>query len=138
MTPRQIALVAESFESLDLDALAGEFYRRVFTGDAALAAMFTSDPAIQRVRFATELATLVGSIRQLDTFCSSAHALGARHRDYGARAVHYRLMGRALLSTLAAELGPRWTAEVAEAWALAYNLMAETMMTGALAQPRPG
>ena len=58
--------------------------------------MFTSDPAIQRVRFATELATLVGSIRQLDTFCSSAHALGARHRDYGARAVHYRLMGAAL------------------------------------------
>ena len=47
-------------------------------------------------------------------------------------------MGEALLSTLAAALGPRWTAEVEEAWALAYNLTAETMMAGALAKPRPG
>jgi hypothetical protein len=83
-TPRQIALVAESLESLDLDALADQFYRRVFAGGPALAAMFTSDPAVQRGRFTTELAALVGSIQRLDTFCSSAHALGARHRDFGA------------------------------------------------------
>ena len=55
--------------------------------------MFTSDPAVQRTRFAAELAAVVGSIRELDTFCSSAQALGARHRDYGVRAAHYRLMG---------------------------------------------
>ena len=55
--------------------------------------MFTTDPRVQRARFATELATLVGSIQDLDTFCSSAEALGARHRGYGARAAHYRLMG---------------------------------------------
>jgi nitric oxide dioxygenase len=136
-TPRQIALVAESLESLDLDALADQFYRRVFAGGPALAAMFTSDPAVQRGRFTTELAALVGSIQRLDTFCSSAHALGARHRDYGARAAHYRVMGQALLSTLAAALGSRWTADVEEAWTLSYNLTAETMMTGALQRPPP-
>ena len=94
--------------------------------------MFTTDPALQRSRFATELATLVGSIQDLDTFCSSAEALGARHRGYGARAAHYRLMGTALMASLAAALGAGWTAEVEEAWMLAYNLTAETMMAGAL------
>ena len=97
--------------------------------------MFTSDPAVQRARFAAELEAVVGSIQELDTFCTSAHAFGARHRDYGVRAAHYRLMGEALLATLAAALGPRWTTEVEEAWTLAYNLTAETMMTGALRAP---
>ena len=41
-------------------------------------------------------------------------------------------MGAALLAALAQRSGDGWTAEVEEAWALAYNLTAETMMTGAL------
>ncbi len=137
MTPRQIALVTETLRSLDLDLLAADFYRRVFLGSPALATMFTTDPAVQRARFATELSTLVGSIQDLDTFCSSAEALGARHRGYGARPGHYRLMGAALMSTLAAALGDGWTADVEEAWVLAYDLTAETMMGGALKMTPP-
>ena len=132
MTPRQIGLVTETNGSLDLDLLAADVYRRVFDTCPQLATMFTTDPAVQRTRFATELATLVESIRDLDTFCASAEALGARHRGYGARAAHYRLMGTALMASLAAALDVRWTAEVEEAWKLAYNLTAETMMAGAL------
>jgi len=86
MTPRQIGLVTETLGSLDLDLLVADFYRRVFDTCAQLATMFTTDPAVQRTRFATELATLVKSIRDLDTFCASAEALGVRHRGYGARA----------------------------------------------------
>ena len=41
-------------------------------------------------------------------------------------------MGTALMASLAAALGAGWTAEVEEAWMLAYNLTAETMMAGAL------
>ena len=41
-------------------------------------------------------------------------------------------MGGALLGALAAEMGDRWTTEAEEAWTLAYNLIAEMMMTGAL------
>ena len=104
MTPGQI-LSSSELDSVDLDALAADFYRRAFAGDPALAAMFTSDPVVQRTRFAAELAAMVGSIRSLDTFCSTAKSLGARHRDYGVRAVHYRLMGDALLAALAAAVG---------------------------------
>jgi len=138
MTPRQIRLVTETLGSLDLDILAADFYRRVFATSPRLATMFTSDPALQRSRFAIELATMVGSIQGLETFCSFAEALGARHRVYGARAAHYRLMGTTLMASLAAALGTGWTADVEDAWMLAYNLTAETMMAGAMkgAPPR--
>lgn len=132
MTPRQIGLVTETLGSLNLDVLAADFYRRVFDTSPALATMFTTDPALQRSRFATELAALVRSIQDLETFCSSAEALGARHHGYGARAAHYRMMGTALMASLAAALGTGWTADVEEAWMLAYNLTAETMMAGAV------
>jgi hemoglobin-like flavoprotein len=132
MTPRQIELVTTTLESLDLDTLAIRFYEQAFASDPSLAAMFTSDPAIQRARFGMELAALMTSIRELDDFCESTMALGARHRTYGVHPAHYRLMGHALLSSLSEALGEGWTPEVEEAWALAYNLTAEMMMTGAM------
>ena len=135
MTPHQIAAVEDTMRVIDVDALAADFYRRAFDTDAELAALFTTDPAVQRRRFALELRTIVGSVRELDTFRAAAAALGARHHDYGVRASHYRTMGGALLASLAAARGPAWSAEVEEAWALAYNLIAEAMMAGAL-EPR--
>jgi hemoglobin-like flavoprotein len=132
MTPEQIVLVEETLGAIDLDALADDFYRRAFAADPAVAAMFTTDPARQRARFGAELSEIVRSIRALDTFDARARALGARHRGYGVRAAHYRLMGDALLGALAGALGPAWTPEAEEAWRTAYDLTAETMLQGAL------
>ena len=135
MTPSQIALVEASLDQLDLEHLAAVFYERAFATDPALAEMFTADPVVQRARFGRELSEIVRSIRSIDTFSEEATALGARHRGYGVKAAHYRLMGQALMASLGSALGERWTPEVEEAWVLAYNLMAETMMTGALDPP---
>ena len=135
MTPRQITLVEQTLAAVDIDDLTSDFYRRAFATDPVLAEMFTSDPKVQRTRFAAELAEIVCSIRSLDTFAASARSLGIRHRDYGVSAGHYRLMGNALVAGLAAALGSRWTDEVEEAWSLAYNLTAETMMLGAMEGP---
>jgi hemoglobin-like flavoprotein len=137
VTPAQIAAVEESLSSLDLDALAVDFYERAFATDPELSKMFTTDPAVQRARFVAELEEIVRSIRSLDSFAARACALGERHRGYGVHAAHYRLMGDALLGALAAGMGEGWTAEVDEAWRLAYNLTAETMMMGALEATGP-
>ena len=99
--------------------------------------MFTSDPVVQRARFAAELAEIVRSIRSLDDLASTARPLGARHRGYGVRAAHYRLMGDALLASLAAAIGDRWSTEIEEAWTMAYNLTAEIMMMGARDEAGP-
>ena len=135
MTPGQITLVAETLAEIDLDAVAADFYRRAYEADPSLAAMFTTDPAVQRARFARELSEIVRTIRTLDQFEPAVRALGVRHRSYGVRVGHYRIMGAALLEALRAALGRAWTAEAAEAWALAYNLTAETMLSGAMDHP---
>jgi nitric oxide dioxygenase len=135
MTPRQITLVEQTLAAVDLDDLTADFYRRAFATEPALAVMFTSDPKVQRTRFAAELAEIVCSIRSLDTFAASTRSLGISHRDYGVSTAHYRLMGNALVAALADALGSRWTEEVEEAWSLAYNLTAETMMLGAMEGP---
>ena len=40
-------------------------------------------------------------------------------------------MGDALVAALAAALGDRWDDETEEAWRMAFNLTAESMMEGA-------
>jgi hemoglobin-like flavoprotein len=135
MTPEQIALVVATLETIDVDALASDFYVRAFATDPELSDMFTTEPAVQQRRFARELGVIVSSIQRLDEFRAETAELGRRHGGYGVRAAHYRLMGEALLAALEAALADEWTADAAEAWRMAYNLTAESMMAGA--DPRP-
>ena len=132
MTPAQIAAVEETFAMVDLDALADDFYRLAFAADPALLSMFVSDPGEQRDRFATELEEIVHSIRTLEAFEPTVRSLGVRHRGYGVRPGHYKVMGDALIAALRDAVGEPWTPDVEEAWRLAYNLTAETMMLGAM------
>jgi hypothetical protein len=103
MTPEQIELVERSMRTIDIDALAEDFYRRAFETRPELTAMFTTDPALQRTRFGVELTVIVSSIRRFDDFadrrarwppvrlrrprtCAHGHARsvhwrGARRRD---------------------------------------------------------
>jgi hemoglobin-like flavoprotein len=136
MTPAQIAAVEDTFAGLDLEALSADFYRMAFAADPSLLPMFVSDPGAQRDRFAAELEEIVDSIRTLDEFGPRVRTLGARHRGYGVRAAHYKVMGEALMASLRQAIGEQWTPEVEDAWRLAYNLVAETMMLGALNEPR--
>ena len=69
----------------------------------------------------------------LDELLAHTRALGARHVGYGVRAADYQTLGDALLAALAAILGDSFDAPTREAWALAYNLVAETMLEGAAA-----
>jgi hemoglobin-like flavoprotein len=133
VTPEQIAVVERTVLAADpvLDAIAADFYRRLFAADPALEELFTTDWVVQRARFVAHLKDIMLAIRDHDRFLQQARALGARHVAYQVRAAHYRLVGTALLAALGAQLGPAWTPEVAEAFRLAYNLTAEVMMAGA-------
>ena len=135
MTPEEITLVEQSLPVLRplLDDVAADFYRRLFAADPTVRQLFTTDPAVQREKFVAELEEIVGAIRHHDEFLRRARASGVRHAGYGVRAAHYRVVGAALLDALGAALGPGWTAQLEEAWRLAYNLIAEVMMAGAAA-----
>ena len=138
MTPEQITLVQSSFKRLgpQLPALATRFYQELFGRDPALRPLFTTDLTVQRARFAEKLSEIVQAMPRLDELLSHTRALGARHAGYGVRAPDYQTVGEALLDALAAILGDHFDAPTRQAWTLAYNLVAETMLEGA-ASARP-
>jgi hemoglobin-like flavoprotein len=138
MTPEQISLVQASFEGLGPQqaALATQFYVELFRRDPALRPLFTTDMTEQKVRFAQKLAEIVQAIPRLDELLGHTRALGARHAGYGVRATDYQTVGMALVGALAVVLGPSFDAPTRQAWELAYNLVAETMLEGA-ASARP-
>ena len=135
MTPEQITLVQSSFERLgpQLPAMATRFDQELFARDPELRSLFTTPLPQQEVRFAEKLTEIVRAMPRLDELLTHTRALGARHVAYGVRAADYQTLGDALLAALAAILGDRFDARTREAWALAYNLVAETMLEGAAA-----
>ena len=135
MTPEQITLVQSSFERLgpDLPALTARFYEELFERDPALRPLFTTDMAEQRVKFAQKLTEIVQSIPRLDQLLVHTRALGARHVGYGVRATDYQTVGDSLIAAIAAVLGEEFDAATREAWVLAFNIVAETMLEGAAA-----
>ena len=116
--------------------MATRFYQELFARDPALRPLFATDLAEQEARFAAKLAEIVRAIPRLDDLLAHTRALGARHASYGVRAADYRTVGAALLDALAAVLGASFDDQTRLAWALAYNLVAETMLEGA-APARP-
>ncbi|MGD1926610.1 MAG: globin family protein [Paracoccaceae bacterium] len=133
MTPRQISLVQESFQTLvpSADDVAELFYSRLFELDPGLRPMFSSDMTEQGKKLVVMLDVAVKGLSQLDALVPQVMALGRRHRGYGVQAAHYDTVGSALLWTLDQGLGPAFTQEVEQAWTAAYGLLAKTMITGA-------
>ena len=135
MTPEQITLVQSSFDRLgpQLPTLATRFYQELFARNPALRSLFTTDMAEQKVRFSRKLSEIVWAMPRLAELLTHTRALGARHVGYGVRVADYRTVGDALLAALAAVLGDSFDTPTREAWILAYNLVAETMLEGAAA-----
>ena len=135
MTPEQISLVQSSFDRLgpQLPALATRFYQELFARNPALRPLFTTDMAEQKVRFSRKLSEIVWAMPRLAELLTHTRALGARHVGYGVRVADYRTVGDALFAALAAVLGDSFDTPTREAWILAYNLVAETMLEGAAA-----
>jgi nitric oxide dioxygenase len=138
MTPEQITLVQSSFASIgpQVSEMAARFYQELFRQNPDLRALFSTDMAEQRVRFAEKLTEIVHAMSRLEELLAHTRDLGARHVGYGVRVADYRTVGDALQGSLAAVLGERFDDATREAWIVAYNLVAETMLEGA-ASARP-
>mmetsp|Transcript_11344 Transcript_11344/g.17009 ORF Transcript_11344/g.17009 Transcript_11344/m.17009 type:complete len:153 (+) Transcript_11344:22-480(+) len=67
----------------------------------------------------------------LDPLVTMLKALGKKHVKYGVVAAHYDVVGQALLATLGAALGDKFTDEVKAAWTEIYGVISSTMIAGA-------
>jgi hemoglobin-like flavoprotein len=133
VTPEQLALVQSSFRRVGprLPAMTTQFYQELFSRDPSLRALFTTDRAVQEARFAEKLTEIVRAMPRLGELLELTRELGARHVGYGVRVSYYPVVGDALLAALGAVLGDSFDAATREAWAVGYNLVAETMLEGA-------
>jgi hemoglobin-like flavoprotein len=129
MTDEQIHLVQKSFRRVKplSEEAAVLFYARLFELDPTLRPMFKGDIRLQGLKLMQTLELVVESLYHMDGLAPDIRALGARHRAYGVEDRHYETVGTALLWTLEKALEPRFTAETGEAWAAAYDMLAQMM-----------
>jgi hemoglobin-like flavoprotein len=133
MTPRQVALVQQSWQQIQpqADEVAKLFYARLFELDPALRALFKRDMIVQGRMLTSVIHLAVSQLDRLDQLVPTVREMGQRHATYGVRERHYATVGDALLDTLAAGLQSAFTAEVKDAWAATYTVLADTMKSGA-------
>jgi hemoglobin-like flavoprotein len=133
MTPEQIEIVKENFNQIAplADAVAAEFYERLFQLDASLRPLFKEDLTEQKKKLMMMLKFAVGTLDRMDVFEPSLEKLGRRHVAYGVRETHYETVGNALILTLRAILGVSLTEKLEAAWIAAYMMIAGTMCRAA-------
>jgi len=133
MTGKQKRLVQASFEQVKpiADVAARLFYGCLFELDPRLEALFTGDLEEQGRKLMRMIGLAVKGLDKLDELVPTLLALGGRHASYGVVEHDYVTVRRALLWTLERGLGAAFTPEVRESWVTVYNLLADTMKTGA-------
>ena len=114
------------------DELMDAFYSRLFSAAPAVVPLFAhTDLRRQKAMLLSALVLLRKSLRDLDRIVPALRDMGARHVRYGARPEHYPVVGEALIASMAEVAGDAWRPEYAEAWAVAYELVAGAMLEGA-------
>ena len=134
LTTRQVSLVKETWAQVVpiADTAATLFYSRLFETNPQLAPMFEGvDLPKQRRKLVNAINMVVNSLERIETLVPMISELGQRHVNYGVQDSHYDEVGAALLWTLQAGLGDNWSDEAEQAWAVAYQLLADTMIGGA-------
>ena len=126
--------------SFDLVAPRGDelmeiFYANLFAAAPAVTPLFAhTDMARQRQMLLAALVLLRNSLRNLETVVPTLRKLGARHAAYGAEAGHYPVVGQALIAAMAEVAGNDWDESYAEAWGVAFGVVAGAMLDGAAAE----
>ena len=138
MTPNQITLLRETWDAVvpNADAVAQQFYRRLFEIDPSAADLFAgTDMARQRSMLLQALGHVMKKVDQAESLVPTLEELGRRHVTYGVEDRHYASVGTALMDTLEKGLGSAFTEDARAAWAAAYTLISDTMR-GAGVEPR--
>ena len=140
MTPQQTYLVRNSFARIApiADHAAALFYDNLFLAQPQLRSLFRSaDMTAQGAKLMQMIGAAVKLLDSPGALMPVLAKLGARHAGYNVKAVHYGMVGAALMKTLEQGLGDAFDAPTREAWATMYELVSRTMIDAAaqVAQP---
>ena len=110
------------------EAVATQFYIRLFELAPDLRQMFPADMTEQNRKRSATLAVAVSSLRDWNDLAPILAALARRHVAYGVRSWHYAIVTQALLDTLR---GGGVEAATVEAWNRAMSVICAHMIAAA-------
>lgn len=107
------------------------FYQRLFELDPMLRPLFKNDIEEQAAKLMDMLASALSLLEKPEELTDTLEQLGARHVGYGVKTEHYATVGEALLSMLSSVLGKDFDPQTRQTWTALYQVIAETMLSGA-------
>jgi len=118
LTAEQKRLIRVSFLRIEpaLDLVAQLFFLKLFRLDPALRKKLAGPIDVQARKFAAGAKLAMISLGHEDGLAPTLKLLGARHRQLGIRARHYRTMSRALVWTLERSLDKSFDRDTKDAW----------------------
>ena len=138
MENRTKELVQNTFKDVApiADKAAEIFYTKLFEKDPSLRPMFKGDMKEQGAKLMAMIGTAVNGLNNLEALVPAVENLGKDHVVYGVQNKDYDTVGEALLETLDAGLGEKFTPEVKQAWTEVYTVLATTMKNAAATVPQ--
>jgi NAD(P)H-flavin reductase/hemoglobin-like flavoprotein len=113
------------------DAVPLFFYSDLFLRHPEVRDLFPVSMATQRDRLLQALAAVVAQADDVGALRGYLTSLGQDHRKFGTVAEHYPAVGVSLLATVAHFSEDAWTADLAQDWQEAYQVVADIMITAA-------
>ncbi|MEU3724256.1 globin domain-containing protein [Streptomyces sp. NPDC031705] len=107
------------------------FYAILFARFPEVRPMFPPGMDAQRGRLLRALLRIVDLVDDPESLVRFCGHLGRDHRKFGTLPAHFPAVGECLLASLARYAGPAWTQEIAAAWAKAYGVVADVMISAA-------
>lgn len=125
-----LRLIEDSFEAVAKqgEVFVDTFYETLFTLYPQVRPLFTGDILSQRQKLLLSLTTIVEALDNPDVLVPYLEQLGEMHQQRHVSVAHYAAFRKALLQTLAQSLGPQWNADLARAWAEAFDVVTEMML----------
>ena len=113
------------------DEAAAYFYARLFLAEPALRELFPPAMDEQRDRLFRALARVVENLSSPEELATYLSQLGRDHRKYQVEPAMYMAVGGALVATLRAYAGDKFTSAAEEAWLQTYEAGSSLMIRAA-------
>ena len=130
MTAEQARLVRNGWQQIknvDPSLVADLFHSKLFADNPSLRKMFPADMKQQYLKLMDMINVIVARLDRPDELSSEVLQMAARHRQYGVRPGHYKLVGIALFWIMEKALGKSWNSNAKEAWMACYKKLVDLM-----------
>ena len=131
MTAEQGQLVKSSWRGLrgiPGGVIGDLFYTKLFFEHPRLKQLFPADMQKQNEKLVDMLDYIVSRADDLGSVQEDIIAMAVRHKDYGVKAEHFDMIGKALMWTLEKAMSESWNPDLQNAWAACYRLLSEMMI----------